>query len=551
MTSGVTKDMSEIVKRLTNNGRNALLRLAETSPELWQNPETDFDAELHKLGIADYAEEIGVTSHGIIALPTGENYGEIERFKMDRNSPAFCEILQDLTPRQAQDGQIWEWLTHFRLHRYAGERWPRVRNNNLLEHIQLHWFVRNKSGNLYQDNTASRTYWVGITAHRIAQASKGTLTRQQVAVYLSENPVTYHNIMRSSMTHNPRLAALILEALMTPGRGEGINSPGSIELWKQLNLAAGKTLPEAMSNQEWNAIIDQHLDNIMAATGNVKNRRFLRGSEPYRVLSLGAGVQSTVMALMSEKGEYGLPKPDIALFADTGWEPQAVYDHLKWLKTQVSFEIRTVSAGNIKENLRQGIMPNKSKFIGIPVFIDKNDGGNGIMRRQCTAEYKLKPIHQELRKILELKPRQPVPKDIKVEMWVGISVDEIVRQKPSQEEWIEKKFPLIDNGLSRAQLHQWFQKHYPDRTLPKSACIGCPYHSDGIWKDMKENDPDSFMDAVQMDIELRSNPNITALVPDAKAFLHRSRQPLALVDFNNTTGYQDQMNEECEGLCGI
>ena len=39
------------------------------------------------------------------------------------------------------------------------------------------------------------------------------------------------------------------------------------------------------------------------------------------MLSLGAGTQSTVMALMAEQGYNGMPKPDLAIFADTGWEP--------------------------------------------------------------------------------------------------------------------------------------------------------------------------------------------------------------------------------------
>ncbi len=50
-----------------------------------------------------------------------------------------------------------------------------------------------------------------------------------------------------------------------------------------------------------------------------------------RVLSLGAGVQSTTLALMIEKGE--IPMVDAAIFADTGAEPKAVYDHLDWLET--------------------------------------------------------------------------------------------------------------------------------------------------------------------------------------------------------------------------
>lgn len=540
--------MSERVLRLTAEGRSELLRLAESNPELWQNADTDFAAELLQRGVTDFAEETGLVTAGPITLPTGENYNSLQRSRMDRHAPAFCDLLQGITPQQAADGRVWEWLTHFRLHRYSCERWPNIR---VEQHIQQHWFVRNQNRDLYQHNTASRTYWVGITAARAAQASGGTLSRQQVADHLSENPTTYHNLMQRSITQNPHTAALVLEALMTPGRGEGISSDGSHELWRRLNLSAGKILPEALSSGDWNSIIDEHLNEIMRIEKYVKGRWLLQGSEPYRVLSLGAGVQSTVMALMAEKGELGMPKPDIALFADTQWEPPAVYEHLEWLKTQVSFEIRTISAGNIKANLQDGVMPDGSKFIGIPAFLDKGNGETAIMRRQCTTHYKLKPIHQEIRKILELPPGRAVPKRHKVEMWVGISVDEITRAKPSAEEWIEKKFPLIDLGISRPQLHQWFQKHYPGRPLPKSACIGCPYHSDAVWKDMKETDPASFMDAVQVDIALRANPQITALTPDAQAYLHRSRKPLPLVNFDETTGYQDQMNDECEGLCGI
>ena len=543
--------MSEPIYRLTSNGRNELLQLAQNKPELWQKPDTDFGEELANLGITDYAEEIGITSQGLISLPDNSQYNRLERPKMDRNAPQLCDILQDITPQQADDGRMWEWLCHFRLHQYCCERWPGVRNDNQLEHIMLHWFIRNQRGNLYQDNTASRTYWVGITSQRIAKASGDMLTRQQVADHLSENPITYHSIMRSSMTHNPQVAALVLQALTTPGRGNGISSAGAIALWKQLNLSAGKLLPEALSDHEWNEIIDEHLDTLMAVPANVKSRWNLRGAQPYRVLSLGAGAQSTVLALMADKGEHDLPKPDIAIFADTGWEPPAVYEHLTWLETQLSYPVIRVNQGNIKENLMNGVMPNGSSFIGIPAFLTKENGETGMMRRQCTTEYKLKPIHRKIRTLLGLDSKQPIPRSIKVEMWLGISTDEIDRAKPSQEEWIEKRFPLLELGFHRAQLHKWFQTNYPERTLPKSSCIGCPYHSDSIWKDMKEKDPNSFMEAIQMDIALRENPKITALVPDAKAYLHPSRKPLALVEFEETTGYQDQMSEECEGLCGI
>ena len=53
-----------------------------------------------------------------------------------------------------------------------------------------------------------------------------------------------------------------------------------------------------------------------------------------RILSLGAGVQSSTLALMIEKGE--IPMVDAAIFADTMGEPKAVYTHLNWLEKQLS-----------------------------------------------------------------------------------------------------------------------------------------------------------------------------------------------------------------------
>ena len=46
----------------------------------------------------------------------------------------------------------------------------------------------------------------------------------------------------------------------------------------------------------------------------------------YHALSLGAGVQSSVLALLLSHSdprlkELGYSKPDAAIFADTGWEP--------------------------------------------------------------------------------------------------------------------------------------------------------------------------------------------------------------------------------------
>ena len=67
------------------------------------------------------------------------------------------------------------------------------------------------------------------------------------------------------------------------------------------------------------------------------------------ILSLGAGVQSSVMALMAAKCEIS-PMPDAAIFADTQAEPQGVYDWLDWLETQLPFPIIKVTAGDLRQD---------------------------------------------------------------------------------------------------------------------------------------------------------------------------------------------------------
>ena len=103
-------------------------------------------------------------------------------------------------------------------------------------------------------------------------------------------------------------------------------------------------------------------------------------------------------------------------------------------------------------------------------------------------------------------------------------------------------------GFSRADCLIWIEKN-GFKIPKKSSCIGCPYHSDGVWRDMKLNDKKSWDDAVKIDKYIRDNsPNIKSTV-----FTHRTCQPLDEVDLRNLSdlGQGDLFNDECEGLCGV
>src|SRR4051794_31232239 len=109
----------------------------------------------------------------------------------------------------------------------------------------------------------------------------------------------------------------------------------------------------------------------------------------YRFLSLDAGVQSsTLLLLAAHRRIRGF---DAAIFADTGWEPLAVYRHLQRLP-------RTAERAGIPiVRARQGHIPRDApnpppRFAAMPLYTLGPVGQRGMARRQCTSQYKLKPI---------------------------------------------------------------------------------------------------------------------------------------------------------------
>jgi hypothetical protein len=122
-----------------------------------------------------------------------------------------------------------------------------------------------------------------------------------------------------------------------------------------------------------------------------------------RVLSLGAGVQSSTLALMIAKGE--LPMIDCAIFADTQAEPAAVYRHLDWLEKQLPFPVHRVTAGNLRENILDAVIGHSRMDARPPFFV----GTGGMLNRQCTQDFKIIPIVRKIRELIGLKPRQRGP----------------------------------------------------------------------------------------------------------------------------------------------
>ena len=240
------------------------------------------------------------------------------------------------------------------------------------------------------------------------------------------------------------------------------------------------------------------------------------------IISLGAGVQSTTMALMAAHGEI-TPMPDCAIFADTKWESAETYRHLDALEKLLPFPVQRVSAGDIRDVIAT------ERFDPVPWHMQ---GGMG--RRQCTKEFKLYPIRRKVRALLGGK----TPKG-GCEMWLGISRDETHRMKPSNVLYIKNRWPLIEQDMTRQaclrRLERW------SIVAPRSACGGCPYLSDHEWRE-RRNSPEW--------------PEIVAISHRLAArgeYMHRALVPIDQVDLSTAEdrGQLNLFGNECEGMCGV
>lgn len=260
-------------------------------------------------------------------------------------------------------------------------------------------------------------------------------------------------------------------------------------------------------------------------------------------ISLGAGVQSSTMALMAAHGEI-TPMPDAAIFADTQAEPSSVYQWLNRLESLLPFPVYRVSAGSLRQQIVLAMKGEARMDARPPFFV----GSGGMLNRQCTEDYKLRPIQKKVRELAGIKPKSRGPKDIAVEQWIGISFDELDRMKGSQFRWLRLSYPLVERRITRTDCLRWLNIHdYPEP--PKSACTFCPYHNDAMWREMKLSDPESFLDAVEIDKIIR--PGVGT--QKSNWFIHRSLVPLSEVKFANAEdlGQYNLFRNECEGMCGV
>lgn len=270
--------------------------------------------------------------------------------------------------------------------------------------------------------------------------------------------------------------------------------------------------------------------------------------EELNILSHGAGVQTSAMVYMVLNGD--LPRPDVIIFADPQWELVATYKYLDKLRKDVEasgIPMIVTTKGNIfTDTLLSALTGDRAP--SMPFYTeDVGEGTEGIVSRQCTADYKIDMVKKAARDFIGLKPRQRLNK--KLIMWQGITTDEIERIKTSSNKMVGYHYPLFDAGMDRLDCINYLERN-GHGVPPKSSCIGCPFHSKQTWVDIYKTYPDEFQSAVTLDEAIRNHPRF-----NSKLYLHKSRLPLLQAveqDAMQTDLFDfDGFANDCSGNCGL
>ena len=269
-----------------------------------------------------------------------------------------------------------------------------------------------------------------------------------------------------------------------------------------------------------------------------------------KVISLGVGIQSTALYYMSSMGE--LSRADVAIFADTGAEKTATIEYyeylLGWQKENNGIPIYRATYKDLMQDLKKQTNSSGNRFAPIPAYSE----GGGMLRRQCTLEYKISQVDKKIKEILGLGK---TARFRECEIWYGITLDEIRRVATPIQKWKTNVYPLVgyqtthmgscekisETVMRRGDLLSWYDSH----VLPipvKSSCVFCPFQSDKNWLYLKRNYPDDFKDAIDIDNLIR---DISKRGTKEKIYVHKSKRPLGEVEFD-----ENQMEfDECSGMC--
>jgi hypothetical protein len=254
--------------------------------------------------------------------------------------------------------------------------------------------------------------------------------------------------------------------------------------------------------------------------------KFFLGDMTMITMSYGGGKQTVAIITLILQGE--LPKPDVIVMADTGREVRTTFEYLDRVVQpalkRIGLQVEIASHDLSKVDLY------RNGDLLLPAFTRQNGGLIGKMDTFCSNEWKQRVIRRWL------KDRGVTDTDV----WLGISMDEAERMKPSGLNWYRHVYPLIEiTPMHRSGCVNQIKK-FGWEVPKKSRCWMCPNQSPQAWRQMHDLDNGDFERARALEAQIRQK--------DEDVYLH----PLAidLWEAVKQTEMQSEMFDGCDsGYC--
>lgn len=277
------------------------------------------------------------------------------------------------------------------------------------------------------------------------------------------------------------------------------------------------------------------------------------------VLSFSGGKQSSALLWMLILDVIERPKDLVVLTADPGMENKFTYKYIDMMFDKASkagIECIKVVGPNLYEDMINLKSTNKKRFDTPKYFVDKGDGKFATLKQGCTQVYKIFPMDRELRRILE--SRFSIPRNRKrlgnnlVEKWIGFTISEVERVKPSPRKYWYFRYPLIEMKITNQNVLDFYEK-YNLPIPPRSVCNACFANGLNTLKEMRDNRPEDWQQAVNVDNSVRDWSQIGVKYPVYVSHTILPLETLDKVDFDLSKVKKDLENDySCDsGYCFV
>ena len=256
-----------------------------------------------------------------------------------------------------------------------------------------------------------------------------------------------------------------------------------------------------------------------------------------QVISLGGGKASTSLFLRSLHGEIENPA-ELAVFADTGAEPQTTYNTIQYLQEyakQFNVPVHIIKAEG--KNIVDQELDTTTNNGGMPLFTYNEKGEKMMLRKFCSGHFKRDPLRKYTKNYFNATHKNPM------HVWLGYTVDEAFRMKPSKMKYEQFRYPLIEKRLDRYECEKYLEKYGFD-FVERSACLFCPYRRDEEWKILTEEEL-VFVEKFEKEL------NETYCTSEDSKFkvlrFHKSLDPITDRPFENP---QPNLFDPIDDICG-